>query len=420
MDPWLAELQLELWQKFALSALIGLLVGLEREHSHLEKEGIHFAGIRTFPLITLLGSTTALLSTINSISLFAIGLAGLFIIVVVVYAFSAYRGDSGLTTEITVLLAYLIGGLVYWDQIWLAIALGVLITIFLALRSVLVKLVRRIEREDIYATLQFAVVSAVILPLLPNATYGPLDVINPFQIWLMVVFVSTVSFSGYIANKILGIERSVWLSGLLGGIVSSTAATLSFSQRSKEETSLSRHLAMGIMLSCTVMYLRVLIEIVAFNPEFAAEAWWPLLILAGLGFAGGCYLWWAARSKTIEASKFDNPFRLKPAFQIGLIFGLVLFVTKAATVTLGETGILAASSIAGLAKIDPIALSLAQLAGRDVSYQIATQSLLLAVTANLLGKIGLVSIMSSRKLRNYTLPLMGLMALASLGLAAWV
>jgi len=419
MDPWLTNLSLELWQKFALAALIGMMVGLEREHSHLEEDGTLFAGIRTFPLIALLGCTTALLTTNEFIGLFAIGFVGLLLLIVVVYIFSAFRGDTGFTTEIAALLAYLIGGLIFWDHIWLAVALGVLITLFLALRSVLRNLVIRIEREDIYATLKFVVVSTVVLPLLPNKTFGPLDVLNPFQIWLMVVFVSTVSFSGYMATKIAGPKRGLWLSGLLGGVVSSTAATLSFSQRSREEISLSRHLAMGIIVSCTMMYLRVLIEIMAFNPKLASEAWLPLVLLTALGFAGSLLLWWTARSRENEVSKYNNPFRLRPAVQIGVLFGTVLLVTKAASITLGETGIFTASFIAGLAKIDPIALSLAQLAGNEVSYQVATRALLLAVTANILTKIGLVSILSTTRLRTFTLPLLGLLALTSLGLSAW-
>ncbi|MFC1879203.1 MgtC/SapB family protein [Chloroflexota bacterium] len=173
----------------------------------------------------------------------------------------------------------MIGGLIYWDQIWLGVALSVLVTALLALRSTLHMLVTRIEREDIFATLKFIVVSAVILPLLPNEAMGPFEAINPFQLWLMVVFVATVSFSGYLAIKLIGPQQGIWLTSLLGGLVSTTAVTLSFAQRSRESPILARHLALGIMLASTTMYLRVILEVFAFNPRLAGEVWLPNTLL---------------------------------------------------------------------------------------------------------------------------------------------
>lgn len=269
MDTTLTSLTLELWQRFALAALIGLLIGLEREHSQQESETTHFAGIRTFPMITLLGCTTALLAEENQIWLFAVGMAGMVGLILTVYAFSAQHGDLGVTTEIVALLAYLIGGLVYWNEIWLAVALGVIVTVLLALRPFLHNLVARIDREDIYATLKFVVVSAVILPLLPDEAYGPWGVLNPFQIWLIVVFVSAVSFTGYVAIKLLGPRRGIGLTGFLGGLVSSTAVTLGFSQRSRETPPLARHLALGIVIASTTMYPIIVLQVLAFNQEFA-------------------------------------------------------------------------------------------------------------------------------------------------------
>jgi uncharacterized membrane protein (DUF4010 family) len=214
LETWLSNLSLELWQKFALTALIGLMVGLEREHSQ-QGETAHFAGVRTFPLIALLGCTAALLSVEGQAWLFAVGFGGLAALVVIVYAFSVQQGNLGVTTEVVVLLVYLMGGLIYWDQIWLAIALGVVVTALLALRPTLHRLVARIEQEDIYAALKLAVVSAVVLPLLPNQTYGPLGVLNPFRIWLMVVFVSAVGFLGYVGIKLLGPRKGVGFLGFL-------------------------------------------------------------------------------------------------------------------------------------------------------------------------------------------------------------
>jgi len=418
LDTTLTSLTLELWQRFALAALIGLLIGLEREHSQQESETTHFAGIRTFPMITLLGCTTALLAEENQIWLFAVGMAGMVGLILTVYAFSAQHGDLGVTTEIVALLAYLIGGLVYWNEIWLAVALGVIVTVLLALRPFLHNLVARIDREDIYATLKFVVVSAVILPLLPDEAYGPWGVLNPFQIWLIVVFVSAVSFTGYVAIKLLGPRRGIGLTGFLGGLVSSTAVTLGFSQRSRETPPLARHLALGIVIASTTMYPIIVLQVLAFNQEFARRLWLPMGLLAAIGLGGSALLWRAARSRELETTNFANPFRLLPAIQFGFLFTVVLVVTKAAQVSLGDTGVYLASFLAGLTGMDAITLSMAQLAGEEVSLHVAAQSLVLAAAANTLVKGGLTAFLGAAPLRKFTLPTLGLLAAVSLALAA--
>ena len=396
------------------------MVGLEREHSQQEKETAHFAGIRTFPLIALLGCTAALLSAEGQAWLFAVGFGGLAALVVTVYAFSVQRGNLGVTTEAVVLLVYLIGGLIYWDQIWLAFALGIIVTVLLALRPTLHRLVARIQREDIYAALKLAVVSAVVLPLLPNEAYGPLGVLNPFRIWLMVVFVSAVGFSGYVGIKLLGPRKGIGLTALLGGLISSTAVTLGFSQRSKETPSLGRYLALGIILASTTMYPIIVLQVLAFNSALAERVWLPMALLAGLG-AGSCViLWRTAGAGETESTQFANPFRLWPAIQFGLLFGVVLLVTKAAQVALGDVGVYVASFLAGLTGLDAITLSMAQLAGGQISYRVATQALLLATVANTLAKGGLVLALGAPALRRSTLPVFGLLSLAGLGLAIWV
>ncbi|MFQ5858265.1 MAG: MgtC/SapB family protein [Anaerolineae bacterium] len=414
----MADLTLQLWQKFALATLVGLLVGLEREHSRQERELALFAGVRTFPLVALLGCTTAMLAAQGQTWLFAVGFVGLSALVLAVYAVSAYRGDPGMTTEVAVLLVYLIGGLIFWDQIWLAVALGVLTTALLALRPTLHGLAARIDREDIYATLKFAVVSAVILPLLPDRAYGPLQVLNPFRMWLMVVFISAVSFSGYVAIKLLGPRHGIGLAGLLGGLVSSTAVTLSFSQRSREVPSLAGHFALGIVVASTTMYPRMALEILVFNPVLVGRVWPFMALLTGLGVGGGLYLWRAVRHGEEEATGFANPFRLGPAIQFGLLFGTVLLVTKAAQVALGDAGVYVASFLAGLTGVDPIVLSMAQLAGETVAYEVAARAVLLAAAANTLAKGGLALILGAPPLRRRALPVLGLLTLAGLSLAA--
>ena len=420
METWLFNMDFVLWQKFALAGLIGLMVGLEREHSHQQSETSHFAGIRTFPLMTLLGCTAALLSGEGQPWLFAVGFAGLAVLVLIVYAFSAREGDLGVTTEVVVLLVYLIGGLIYWDQIWLAVALGVIVTALLAARPALHGLVARIEREDIYAALKFVVVSAVVLPLLPNQAYGPWEVLNPFRVWLMVVFVSAIGFTGYVAIKLLGPQRGIGVTGLLGGLVSSTAVTLNFSQRSRDATSLGKQLAFGIVLASVTMYPTVLVQALVFNRSLFDEVWLPLLLLSALGAALCIFLWQSVQSQEKEETKLANPFRLWPAIQFGILFGVILLITRAAQDVLGDTGVYVTSFLAGLTGLDAVTLSLAQLAGSGVSYSVAAQALLLAVTANTVAKAALTLFIGARSLHRYTLPSLGFLALISLGWAVWM
>lgn len=420
METWFSNMDLALWQKFALAALIGLMVGLEREHSHQDSETSHFAGIRTFPLMTLLGCTAAFLSTQGQPWLFAVGFAGLAVLVLIVYAFSAQQGDLGVTTEVVVLLVYLIGGLIYWNHAWLAVALGVIVTVLLAARPALHGLVARIEREDIYAALKFGVVSAVVLPLLPNQAYGPWEVLNPFRIWLMVVFVSAIGFAGYVAIKLLGPQRGIGITGLLGGLVSSTAVTLSFSQRSRDAAPLGKYLAFGIVVASVTMYPTVLVQALVFNRRLAGEIWLPLLLLSALGTGLCVFLWQSVQSQEEQDTKLTNPFRLWPAIQFGLIFGAVLLITRGAQAFLGDTGVYVTSFLAGLTGLDAVTLSMAQLAGSSVSYGVAAQALLLAVTANTLAKAALTLVLGARSLRRYTLPSLGFLAIISLVWAVWM
>lgn len=198
------------------------------------------------------------------------------------YASSARRGNLGVTTAAVVLLVYLMGGLIYWDQTWLASALGIIVTVLLALRPTLHRLVARIKREDIYAALKLAVVSAVVLPLLPNQAYGPLGVLNPYRIWLIAVFVSAVGFSGHVGIKLLGPRKGIRLTALLGGLIFSTAVTLDFSQRRKETPSLGRYLALGIILASNTMYPIIILRVLAFNSSLAQQVGLPMALLTAL------------------------------------------------------------------------------------------------------------------------------------------
>jgi uncharacterized membrane protein (DUF4010 family) len=388
---------------FGAALGVGILLGLERERNNRDPD-TRFAGVRTFAIISLLGGVAAYME--QSLGLAWVPLAvfaGLAALVVTAYVATSRKGDLGLTTEISALLTYLLGALCLWGRVELAAALGVTCLFLLALKDWLHRIARRIQPEDIEATLKFTTITLIILPLLPNENFGPapLKVINPYKIWLMVVLISGINFLSYILVKIVGGKHGVGLTGLLGGLVSSTAATLGFAQRSRREPELARSLAMGIILAWTVMFFRVPVEVLAVNRPLAFRL---LIVLAGLAAVSLflCFLLWQKQKKaeTGEVPTRSNPFELWAAIRFGLLFAVINFGAKAAEVYIGEYGLYVAGAIAGLTDVDAITLSMANLALEDPERaHAAARTVLIAVLSNTVAKGAMALVMGSDTLR---------------------
>jgi uncharacterized membrane protein (DUF4010 family) len=281
--------------------------------------------------------------------------------------------------------------------------------------------VRRITREDIYATLKFAVITAIVLPVLPNRTFGPppLDVLNPYKIWLMVVFISGISFLGYVLVKVVGSRQGIGLTGLLGGLVSSTAVTLSFAQRSQRESELAKPFALAITVAWTVMFSRVLVEVAALNAALLRVLWVPMAASAAAGLLYCVYLYFAQRTEEEGEVAFSNPFELGPAVKFGLLYAVILLISKAAQMYLGNTGVYLSSIVAGLADVDAITLSMAELSGvaGGLDLSTAARAIVLAAMSNTAVKGGIVLTGGSLALRRALLPAFGMMLVTGIGLA---
>ena len=278
-----------LFFRFGIALFIGILVGLQREYSYDEDqkpEEKAFAGVRTFALLGLVGCTAAFGAELLNSPWVFIGIVfpmgGL---IAIAYFVTASRGSIGMTTETAAFITILAGALAYWEQQALAVALGVITTALLSLKLELHRFVERISREDIVATLKFAIITAIILPVLPNQSFfaAPFDVLNPYKIWLMVVLISGIGFLGYILVKIVGSQHGIGLTGFLGGLVSSTAVTLTFSQRSQKEDQLAKPFALAITISWTVMFVRVLVEVGITNLPLLGIVWLPIVAAGGVG-----------------------------------------------------------------------------------------------------------------------------------------
>jgi uncharacterized membrane protein (DUF4010 family) len=404
----LPEVQ-ELFHRFAIALALGLFIGFERE---MEKAGT-FAGIRTFPLISLLGCVAALLHDQSVTWAFPVILLILAAFVLAAYFFVSSATSPGITTEITSLLAFLFGALAWWQMSGLAAALAVVTVLLLATKKPLEGLAQKIGHSDLNAALQFAVITLVILPVLPDRTFGPLDVINFHDIWLFVILIAGLNLIGYILIKILGSHQGIGLSGLLGGIGSSTALTVSFSRRSRAEAHLGADFAFGIALASSIMFIRVLVLVFSINPQLGARLLAPIAVTGLTGFLGCAYLWFFQLRKeenrggtaTIEIS---NPLELWQAIKFGILFGVIIVVARAALFFFGTAGVYVSSFITGLTDVDAITLSLSKLEQSSIVANVAVHGIMLATLANT-GVKALISATGAPGLRRQAIPVFAAM-----------
>jgi uncharacterized membrane protein (DUF4010 family) len=333
------------------------------------------------------------------------------VLVTVSYVVTARGGDVGATTEVSALFTLLVGALCGWGGLGLAAALGVAGLLLLSLKTWSTRVQQRITEEDVEAAVKFAVITAIILPLLPNRAYGPteaLQVLNPYKIWLMVVLISGLNFAGYILVKVVGQRHGLGLTGILGGLVSSTAVTLGFSQRSRREPPLAAALTLGILLAWTVMFIRVAVMVSIVSPALGRQLGIGIGLLAAVSLLLCGWLWWRHRKgerEVEEVKSGQNPFDLRQAVKFGLLFGGVTFVAKAAQVYFGDAGLYAAGALAGLTDVDAISLSMANLANvapADVGP--AARTVLIAVVSNTLVKGGMAVFLGGVAMRRRMLP----------------
>ncbi len=386
------------FQGFFVAILLGALIGLEREYARYKKKGHDFAGIRTFPLISLFGAVSAYLGDLISpwVLLIGIILSGTLII----FAYFAItdkekRLHLGATSEMAGFLAFFIGVLCYYNEITFAVILAVVITVILYARSFLHHFAMKMKTEEMADTLKFAVIALVILPLLPNQGYGPHEIFNPFVIWLMVVFISGIGFAGYVLMKWFG-ERGITLAGILGGLVSSTAVTTSFSERSKKEIKIFRALALGVILANTVMFVRILVEVFVIHRPLFYKMLFPfsILVAVSLGFS---YILWRKADEAKGKMELTSPFTLTPALKFGVFFAVILALVKLGDLYLSTKGVYIVSFISGFADVDAITVSLSQLAKTTLSLDIARNGIVIAALTNVAVKGGIAYWFGDRK-----------------------
>ena len=371
---------------FAVSAGIGLLVGLERERKPTAK-----AGVRTFTLIALLGSLAALL-TESTGSAWALGAGAVAVTGALVAAYlqdrESVRDDSGTTTVMAALAVFFLGGINYYGYRIPAVALGVGITVLLYFKAEIEGFSQKLTGQDVRSMLQFAVLTAVILPLLPDRAFGPYGVLNPFEIWLMVVLVAGVSLSGYVAWRLTLGRHGLLLTGVLGGLVSSTATTLGYARQVAAGSQTLPAAVLVILLANATKLVRVLVLVGVVAPEALPRALVLLVPALLVALAGVAWRWKAVDTAPANGEEaFRNPTQLGTALGFGAAYALVLLFSAWANDVLGASGVLALAAASGLTDVDAITLSSMQMLNRDaLSGEVALTAVAVAVASNLVFK----------------------------------
>ncbi len=401
--------------KILLTLFLCFLIGLEREEHRAEGQRFGFGGVRTFPLIGLIGYAMALMSGGQLVPLtFGFGVIGAFLWLSYRHKLETYN-EAGATTEVSGLVTYVIGALVSRDQLWIATTIAVISMLLLELKEFLESLSKNIPAVEILTFTKFLLLTFVILPVVPNKDFGPFAV-NPFKSWLIVVAISGVSYGSYLLGKLSKGKGGVRLSALLGGLYSSTFTTVVMAKRAKL-ASAPHTFSGGILIASGVMYFRFLALIGIFNLQLMDRLLIPFLILGAIGVIGG-WAWSsiseAKQTETKPEYLTKNPLELASAFLLGLVFVAVLVATNFALARLGNAGIYGMAVISGLAPVDPFIMGLTQTAGKATTMGLAVAGIVVAAASNNFAKAFIALGLADPKTGRQSLILM--LALTALGL----
>ena len=343
--------------RFFVALAIAFLIGLERESASARKPRI-FAGVRTYTLIGVYGFGCAWLFHIDVSWAMPVGMLSVTALLIVAYLAKLREDHIGWTSEVAALLTFITGALCLLADLWVPMALGIVATFLLSEKSKIERFVEHLDKAEFLAVIKFLLVTLIILPVLPNQEYTAFR-LNPRQIWQIVVLVSAIGFIGYFLSKKFGARIGLWLSGVLGGIVSSTAVSLVAGRIAQQSPHQSGNALQASIIAGSVMYLRILILIWIINPAFVPHIWWKLVLLSLVGLvlsirikSGG-----ATPDKTIVKTP-ANPFEIRPALVFASLFVILSVVTSLAQTYYGSAGLMALAALTGVTDIDPFILSI--------------------------------------------------------------
>jgi len=404
---------LVLLQDYAIALLLGAMIGLERERADKL-----IAGMRTFTLVSMFGGISAHLAALTGNMWLPV--AGLTAVTALVILGNLIPGQvqrsPGLTTEFAVLLTYAIGNLCLFNQRLPATVLAFACMAILYFKPHLHAFSRKVQTHDLYAVFQFGLVTFVILPILPDRNLGPYEALNPRNIWLMVVLISGLSLFGYVLLKLLHRRWGGPALGILGGLVSSTATTLSFSRHARRDPAFTRTAAVVVVLASTIVMVRVGVEVAAIHPGLLPTLLPGIASMFLAGLVSAALVWRKGSPDEDLVPETRNPAELSSALLFGLLYGMVLLAVSFAKHTFGSQGVYVVSFISGLTDVDAITLSSARLARTGVLSEFqARNAILVAILANLGFKLGMATVVGTTLLARKAAG--GFLAMALAGLA---
>lgn len=405
-----------------MALALGLVVGFERGwHARARAEGERIAGVRTFGLIGLLGGLSVLLGQATSVVVVPVTLAGLAAVLLLAYGLRSLRDkDAGITTLTAAVVTFIIGALTVTGRLEIAAASAVVMGLVLSAKPALHGVIAKVTDAELRAVFQLLLISIVALPLIPDRGYGPGGVLNPYQIWWMVVLIAMLSSAGYFAMRIAGPDRGLLLTGALGGLASSTALTLSYARMYRRARSLHIPLSVGILLACAMMFPRIWIEAFILQPDFAWSLAPPLLVMAAIASAG---LLVTRRDHPApadpDAVAISNPFEVRTALQFGGLLVVVKLLSHWGQHYLGEEGIYLVAVVASISDVDAITLTVASSVGDTFSPEVAKRAIVLSAAVNSVTKGLLAAVLGGAGMwKTVALPLI-VAALAGLT-TAWL
>ena len=387
-------------RQILISIVIGFMLGLQRDIAYHRKKRNGFAGARTFAMIALVGYMSGWINQeVEFFVLISFFIVGSFVLLSYIYK-AFYKQLSGATTEFAMLITYLLGLMVFYSKAQYAILIAIVILILLNIKGRLKHFRSFITPKDMQSTILFLVMTFIILPLLPDKAIDPFGVFNPFETWIMVVLIAGISFMGYIAIKVLGAHRGIYLTGIFGGLLSSTAVSITLSKIYALKQEFLRSFAGAIALSFSIMYIRVLLEAFIINPTLAKKLMIPYLLASFFAFIFVFYLYKksSVTQQVEELNINSNPLEISEALKLGLLFGLIFGSIAFFQSKFGDTGIYIVAFLSGLTDVDAITLSLSKLALDKISMEVAINGIVIATVVNSLVKLGIVWVVGGKKL----------------------
>jgi uncharacterized membrane protein (DUF4010 family) len=392
------------------------IIGLEREGKKFEEDHISFGGVRTYPLIGLIGFSLSTISK-DDLTLVSIGFIGLTLFLLIAYWHKLTTvGNPTIASYMTALSTYVMGVVASHDLFWLATTLTVINILLLELKIWLGQLAKKIDEGEILTFAKFLLLLAVVLPLLPNEAFTEYQ-INPFKTWLVVVAVSSVSYGSYVLQKLSKGADGLLLTALLGGLYSSTVTTVALARKSKEES--APKLISGVILMASgMMYLRIIVLLGLFNPIIMKILWIPFVCLSLLALVGG-YAWSRLGDVRLDEvqheSKGHNPLEVKSGLVFAILFVVMLVVTHVSIDYFGNSGVYTLALIMGVADVDPFIMGLTQAVPNLTPGEVASIGILIATSMNNLAKGIYAYVLSSKESAKLSLGL-----LASLSIAGFI